>query len=136
MRAIICGLWRTSCMARTLRKPRRGCNPLLRSLRKGGETRVVRRLEELLKTSSERTSQSQEVVEREVNYFVNHREHLHYQAMEQAGAPRGSGAVESLGKQLQRRLRGCGQIWSRPGFTHLLRLCVLIKNQDDSLLWN
>ena len=110
--------------------------PLLRSLRNGGEARVVRHLEELLKSQSERAPQSQEVVEREVNYFVNHREHLHYRAMEQAGAPRGSGAVESLGKQLQRRLRGCGQIWSRPGFTHLLRLCVFIKNQDDSLLWN
>jgi len=110
--------------------------PLLRSLQKGKEARVVQRLEELLQTQSERTPQSQEVVEREVNYFVNHRDHLHYQAMEKAGAPRGSGAVESLGKQLQRRLRGCGQIWNRPGFTHLLRLCVLIKNQDDSLLWN
>jgi hypothetical protein len=110
--------------------------PLLRSLRTGGEARVVRRLEELLESPSERAPQSQEVVEREVNYFVNHREHLHYRAMEQAGAPRGSGAVESLGKQLQRRLRGCGQIWSRPGFTHLLRLCVFIKNQDDSFLWN
>jgi hypothetical protein len=32
--------------------------------------------------------------------------------MEKAGAPRGSGAVESLGKQLQRRLRGGGQIWT------------------------
>lgn len=110
--------------------------PLLRSLQKGKEARVVQRLEELLQTQSERTPQSQEVVEREVNYFVNHRDHLHYQAMEKAGAPRGSGAVESLGKQLQRRLRGCGQIWNRPGFTHLLRLCVLIKNHDDSLLWN
>jgi hypothetical protein len=110
--------------------------PLLRWLRNGKEARVVRRLEELLQTPSERTLQSQEIVEREVNYFVSHRDHLHYQAMEKAGAPRGSGAVESLGKQLQRRLRGCGQIWGRPGFTHLLRLCVLIKNQDDSLLWN
>jgi hypothetical protein len=63
------------------------------------------------------------VVEREVNYFLNHREHLHYKAMEEAGAPRGSGAVESLGKQLQRRLRGCGRIWSRPGFTHCF-VCV------------
>jgi hypothetical protein len=110
--------------------------PLLHSLRSGREARVVRRLEELLETQSARTPESQEVVEREVKYFVKHREHLHYQTMEQAGAPRGSGAVESLGKQLQRRLRGCGQIWSRPGFTHLLRLCVLIKNQDDSHLWN
>jgi hypothetical protein len=110
--------------------------PLLRSLRNGKEARVVRCLEELLQSQSERTPQSQKVVKREVNYFVNHRDHLHYQAMAQAGAPCGSGAVESLGKQLQRRLRGCGQIWSRPGFTHLLGLCVLIKNQDDSLLWN
>lgn len=110
--------------------------PLLRWLRNGKEARVVQRLEELLQTQSERTSQSQEEVKREVKYFVNHRDHLHYKTMEKAGAPRGSGAVESLGKQLQRRLRGCGQIWSRPGFTHLLRLCVLMKNQDDSLLWN
>jgi hypothetical protein len=56
--------------------------------------------------------------------------------MEQAGAPRGSGAAESLGKQLQQRLRGCGQSWSRSGLTHLLRLCVLMKNRDDAHLWN
>ncbi len=110
--------------------------PLLRSLRNGEEARVVRRLEELLEERAQRTPQSQAVVQREVNYFLTHRDHLHYQAMEQAGAPRGSGAVESLGKQLQRRLRGCGQSWSRPGLTHLLRLCVLFKNHDDGLLWN
>ena len=75
-------------------------------------------------------------LEREVRYFQSHRDHLHYQAMEEAGAPRGSGAAESLGKQFQQRLRGCGQTWSRPGLTHLLRLCVLFKNRDDPLLWN
>jgi len=110
--------------------------PLLRSLRSGGEARVVRRLEELLEKGAQPNVATQELIEREANYFLSHREHLHYQTMEQAGAPRGSGAVESLGKQLQRRLRGCGQIWGRGGLTHLLRLCVLIKNQDDSLLWN
>jgi hypothetical protein len=73
-------------------------------------------LEELLATQSKRTLQSQEVVERELNYFVSHLDDLHYQAMEQAsGAPRGSGSVESLGNPLQRRLRGCGQNWNRPG---------------------
>lgn len=46
------------------------------------------------------------------------------------------GAVESLGKQLQGRLRGCGQFWTRTGFTHLLRVSVLVKNKDDPLLWN
>jgi hypothetical protein len=110
--------------------------PLLRSLRKGRENHVVRQLEELLQNQSERTPESQELIEREVKFFVKHRDHLHYQAMEKAGAPRGSGAVESLGKQLQQRLRGCGQIWSRPGFTRLLKVVVLVKNQDEHHLWN
>jgi len=111
--------------------------PLLCSLRKGREALVVRTLEELLnKNQPARTLQSQEIVEREVKFFVKHRDHLHYQAMKKTGAPRGSGAIESLGKQLQRRLRGCGQIWVRPGFTHLLRVVVLVKNQDEDLLWN
>lgn len=110
--------------------------PLLRGLRQGRENRVVRQLEELLQTQSQRTLESQELIEREVKFFVKHRDHLHYQAMEKAGAPRGSGAVESLGKQLQQRLRGCGQIWSRPGFTRLLNVVVLVKNRDEHLLWN
>lgn len=110
--------------------------PLLRSLRKGRQNCVVRHLQELLQNQSERTAESQELIEREVKFFVKHRDHLHYQAMEKAGAPRGSGAVESLGKQLQQRLRGCGQIWGRPGFTRLLKVVVLVKNQDDHLLWN
>jgi hypothetical protein len=110
--------------------------PLCRSLRKGRENRVVRQLEELLENQSERTPERQELIEREVKFFVKHRDHLHYQAMEKAGAPRGSGAVESLGKQLQQRLRGCGQIWGRPGFTRLLRVVVLVKNQEEHRLWN
>ena len=110
--------------------------PLLRSRRKGRENQVVRQLEELLESPSQRTPEERELIEREVKFFVKHRDHLHYHAMEKAGAPRGSGAVESLGKQLQQRLRGCGQIWGRPGFTRLLQVVVLVKNQDDHLLWN
>lgn len=110
--------------------------PLLRSLRSGGEARVVSRLEQLLEPAALRAPALQQIVAREVNYFQTHRDHLHYQAMEKAGAPRGSGAVESLGKQLQARLRGCGQSWGRPGLTHLLELCVLFRNRDQNILWN
>lgn len=109
--------------------------PLLKSLRTGREARVVRHLEQLLEATTPPPAATQTELEREVRYFQSHRDHLHYQAMEQAGAPRGSGAAESLGKQLQQRLRGCGQSWSRPGLTHLLRLCVLVKNGDDVHLW-
>jgi hypothetical protein len=110
--------------------------PLLKSLRTGSEARVVRRLEQLIKSPAAGPPAQQADLKREVNYFQSHRDHLHYHAMEQAGAPRGSGAAESLGKQLQQRLRGCGQSWSRSGLTHLLRLCVLVKNRDDPFLWN
>lgn len=109
---------------------------ILHQLRHGKETLVVRRLEELLESQTQRTLEQQDNIAREVKYFQDHRDHLHYRAMEKAGAPMGSGAIESLGKQLQRRLRGCGQFWSRPGLTSLLRLCVLVKNRDNLHLWN
>jgi len=71
-----------------------------------------------------------------VNYFTTHREHLHYAAVAKAGAPIGSGAVESLCGQLQGRLRGRGQFWERGGLTRLLRLSVLFRNEDAHHLWN
>ena len=93
-------------------------------------------LKPLLESPAPRAAAHQEIIAREVNYFPEHEEHLHYNAMEDAGAPLGSGAVESLGKQLQRRLRGCGQFWGRPGLTSLLRLSVLVKNHDHPHIWN
>jgi hypothetical protein len=109
---------------------------LLHQLRHGKESRVVRRREDLLESPAKRSQETREVIAREANYFQEHRDHIHYRPMEKAGVPLGSGAVESLGKQLQRRLRSGGQFWSRPGLTHLLSLSVLIKNRDDPLLWN
>ncbi len=100
------------------------------------QARTVRRLEDLLQTQSQRTAEDQKTINREVSYFQDHREHLQYQQMEKAGTPMGSGAVESLGKQLQGRLRGCGQFWTRDGLTSVLRLAVLVKNNDYSHLWN
>jgi hypothetical protein len=109
---------------------------LLHRLRHGGEARVVRRLQDLLEPATGRSPETQALLQREANYFVTHRDHLHYQAMERAGTPIGSGAVESLGAQLQRRFRCSGQFWMRPGLSHLLALAVLFKNKDEAYLWN
>lgn len=105
--------------------------PLLQSLRTGSEACVVQRLEQLLAPAPAPAQRAE--LEREIYYFQNHRDHLHYQAMAEAGASRGSRAAESLDQQRQ---RGCGQAWGRLGLTHLLRLCVLVKNRDDPHLWN
>ena len=97
---------------------------------------MVRRLQQLLEPAAGRSTETQALLQREANYFETHREHLHYQAIERAGAPIGSGAVESLGAQLQRRFRCSGQFWMRPGLSHLLALAVLVRNKDDAYLWN
>ena len=110
--------------------------PLLHQLRHGEELRVVQSLEQLLTPSEPRSAPSQKAVTREVEYIVNHKDHIHYQAREKEGAPMGSGAVESLCRQLQNRFKSCGQFWSRQGLTHLLAINVLFKNQSARFLWN
>jgi hypothetical protein len=110
--------------------------PILHQLRHGEEHRVVQSLEQLLAPSEQRSAPSQKAVTREVEYIVNHQEHLHYHARENEGAPMGSGAVESLCRQLQNRFKSCGQFWSRNGLTHLLTINVLFKNQSARFLWN
>lgn len=109
---------------------------LLHRLRHGKQARVVRRLHELIAPSGERSADAQEVIEREANYFKTHQAHLNYKAIHRAGAPIGSGAVESLGAQLQRRFRCSGQFWQRPGLSYLLKLAVTFRNKDDPYLWN
>lgn len=115
---------------------RQWVDPLIDQLQKGKEHCVVSTLEELLANPPDLNPSQQEVVEREVGYFQDHRDHIHYRRWKRSGAPCGSGAVESLGRQLERRFRTCGQFWERPGLSHLLTLTVLFRNQDHSLLWN
>jgi hypothetical protein len=110
-------------------------DPLLNQLQKSKEARVISQLEDLQQTEALTTTEAV-VVDRETRYFAEHRDHLHYQRWKRSGAPRGSGAVESLGLQLQRRFRTCGQFWKRQGLTNLPRLSVIHKNQDQRFLWN
>ena len=110
-------------------------DPLVEQLQKGKEARVIHQLEDLQQIQTLGVKEA-EVVDRETRYYQEHRDHIHYQRWKRSGAPRGSGAVESLGGQLQRRFRTCGQFWKRQGLTHLLRLSVLYKNRDENFLWN
>lgn len=100
--------------------------PLLHQLRHGKQKRVIRTLEELLATKEGR----QKKVKTEVNYFKTHRDHLNYQAVDDQGAPIGSGAVESLCSQLQDRFKRTGQFWTRTGLRHLLAVEEAIRNRD------
>ena len=110
-------------------------DPLIDQLLKGQETRVISQLEEL-QQDPVLSARAEKVVDRETRYFEEHRDHIHYQRWKRSGVPRGSGAVESLGLQFQRRFRTCGQFWKRMGLTNLLCLAVIFKNRDQSFLWN
>jgi 1,2-phenylacetyl-CoA epoxidase PaaB subunit len=100
--------------------------PLLHQLRHGKENRALRTLEELLTGANGR----HKVVKTEVNYFREHKDHLHYKTVDDRGGPIGSGAVESLCSQLQDRFKRTGQFWTRPGLRRLLAVEEAVRNRD------
>jgi hypothetical protein len=74
--------------------------PLLNQLRHGESSRAITRLQEILpKTSlqddSAHDDSADPQLQRQIQYFLIHRDHLDYKAVAERGAPIGSGAVES-----------------------------------------
>jgi hypothetical protein len=116
-------------------KARRWVKPLLRQLKHGGEKRVLRRLEDLLKPGKSLDKGSAGAIRTGVEYFKTHRERLHYQAAGARGCPQGSGAMESTCSQFQGRFKRTGQFWSPHGEKHLLLLELARRNDDWDEIW-
>jgi len=104
---------------------------LLHQLRHTRDHRVVHSLEELLAANP-----SDPLVQREVNYFQSHRDHLGYAELAARNAPIGSGSMESACSQFQDRLKRRGQFWSPRGLAHMLVIDVAVKNDSLPFLWN
>lgn len=113
----------------------RWIEPLLQQLAHGAEARVLRTLEDVLRRCR-LDQERQQMIERETTYFQNHREHLHYQQLEEQGCPRGSGAMESACAQYQNRFKRTGQFWTLPGEQHRLALELARRNNDWDEIWN
>ncbi len=105
--------------------PRAWVEPLLHQLRHGGEAGVLQTLADLPAWCAQRAQAAPPILAREINYFREHREHLHYAARAAEGCPVGSGAMESL----------CGQFWTEPGRRRLMALEVARRNQDWHEVW-
>ena len=110
--------------------------PLLSQLRHGGEVGVLQTLNDLPAWCARQHRTMPAELEREREYFQNHREHVHYEAMAARGCPVGSGAMESLCSQLQGRFKRCGQFWTANGLADLLALEVARRNLDWDALWS
>lgn len=114
---------------------RRWVEPLLHQLKHGGEAGVLKTLEDLLQLCGELEEGPAQVIEREVKYYQNHRDHLHYSQAESQGCPKGSGAVESTCSQFQDRFKRTGQFWSLPGKRYLMALELARRNGDWDDIW-
>jgi hypothetical protein len=110
--------------------------PLLHQLGHGGEAGVLETLEDLMGLCQELDAQAKAAIEAKVAYFEAHREHLHYQQLEEQGCPKGSGAMESTCSQFQDRFKRTGQYWTLPGETHLMALELARRNQDWDKIWS
>lgn len=104
--------------------------PLLHQLRHGQEAEVLATLQSLPETLRNVGGVLTELIQREMNYFQNHREHLHYQGNAAKGFPVGSGAVESGCSQFQDRFKRTGQFWNSASMGHLQALKVARHNGD------
>jgi hypothetical protein len=109
--------------------------PLLHQLRHGGEAGVLQTLADLPAWCAQRAQAAPPILAREINYFTEHREHLHYAARAAEGCPIGSGAMESLCGQLQGRFKCGGQFWTESGRRRLMALEVARRNQDWHEVW-
>jgi hypothetical protein len=114
---------------------RQWAEPLLHQLSHGGEAGVLRTLEDLPALCRDIDQKRRETIQREVAYFQNHKEHIHYDQRDQEGCPKGSGAMESTCSQFQDRFKRTGQFWTRDGEEHLLALELARRNDDWDEIW-
>ncbi|HUC83943.1 MAG TPA: ISKra4 family transposase [Candidatus Acidoferrales bacterium] len=107
--------------------------PLAHQLKHQSSVKVVARLEEILaQLPAGATAQA---VEKEVNYFHEHKDRMDYRAARRRGEPIGSGAIESTCHQTQCRFKRPGQYWSRKGDEALLCLETFWRNGRWHLLF-
>ncbi|MDA1272885.1 MAG: hypothetical protein O2960_02365 [Verrucomicrobia bacterium] len=104
--------------------------PLLHQLRHGQEAKVLETLESLPQTIPHLGGLLSELLQREINYFQNHRDHIHYQDNAAKGFPVGSGAVESGCSQFQDRFKRTGQFWNSASMGRLQALKTTRHNGD------
>jgi hypothetical protein len=75
-------------------------------------------------------------LKRQIQYFLNHRDHLDYQSLAERGAPIGPVQRSYIAAQFQDRLKRTGQFWTRPGLRNLLAHDVMTQDKTFAYLWN
>ena len=111
---------------------RKWVKPLLRQVRTDKVAKVIDTLEELKPRLSEAAALA---ATQTVEYYRSNQTRMQYVAGEKRDEPVGSGAIESTCRQMQCRMKRCGQFWSTAGDEALLCLEVFWRNDRWELLF-
>jgi hypothetical protein len=105
---------------------------LLKQIRNDQVPKVITKLEELKPQLAEAAAKA---ADQTIQYYPNHQQRMKCKEGCQRKEPVGSGAVESTCRQLQCRMKRCGQFWSTRGDEALLCLEMFWRNERWEMLF-
>lgn len=114
---------------------REWCRKILHSLKHHSPRKLFKTLADLLAEPPRDDEKTLAAISAANGYFENHTEHMDYARTAKAGAPIGSGSMESQCSQFQDRFKRRGQFWSKVGFAGLLEVTVRHQNGELRSLW-
>lgn len=105
---------------------RQWVKPLLKQVRADKVAKVIATLEVL---KPQLNAQVAKAATEAIAYYKTNQKRMKYVEGERRGEPLGSGAIESTCRQLQCRMKRCGQFWSIEGDEALLCLEMFWRNE-------
>lgn len=111
---------------------RQWVKPLLQQIRNDQVAKVILQLEELKSRLAEAAAKT---ADKAIEYYQNNRKRMKYKEGRKRNEPVGSGAIESTCRQLQCRMKRCGQFWSTRGDEALLALEMFWRNERWEMLF-
>jgi ribosomal protein L12E/L44/L45/RPP1/RPP2 len=111
---------------------RRWVKPLLKQIRNDQVANVITQLAEL---KPQLAAAAAKAADKAIEYYQNNQKRMKYKQARQRKEPVGSGAIESTCRQLQCRMKRCGQFWSTRGDEALLCLEMFWRNERWELLF-
>ena len=111
---------------------RQWVKPLLKQIRTDKVAKVIAQLDELKPALS---SAAAKAAGEAIEYYRNNQQRMKYVGGKRRGEPLGSGTIESTCRQMQCRMKRCGQFWSTQGDEALLCLEVFWRNERWDLLF-
>jgi hypothetical protein len=84
-----------------------------------------------LPRKTDRTDHPRRVLAENLTYFTRHKDGMDYPTYRRRGWPLGSGVTESGVKQMNKRVKGTEQFWTKPGASAILALRALYRSEDN-----